>query len=167
MKLLKLLILVGILAAAYFGFLRDKYVQYPIDISLTNLEGQNLSVRLLGRSAHIVQFKRSGEAEVIEYRVDQLDSISKAKLAFLPNVRYRKSAGTSFGSATSETSDLHMQGMVEELEKFEMEMKLLRVKLKSQTNSVERNHVQREIDILDEKTNKLKYKIETRRAHSR
>lgn len=166
MKFLKFLIFVVFVAGAYFGFLRDKYIEYPINVSLANTDGKILSVRLLGRSERFVQFKKYGNDTVFDYRVDELSIVSKVKLVFLPNVRYTDPGGRSSVRGTSETSELHLQGMEKELAEYYIQVKLLISKHQSKVNPVKKAHVQHEIEILDEKIKKLKYKMDVHKARS-
>ncbi|HAV14416.1 MAG TPA: hypothetical protein DCX06_13135 [Opitutae bacterium] len=162
---LKIVLLIAIVAGGYFGVYRDKFLQYPYSVSLTNMDGEVLNVNLLGRSSRMVQFKKTGDQMLYEYPISKLNVVSKVKLTFYPNKLVRKSSSGS--SSGSDVSEMHLQGMNDEMERYVEQMKLLRVKLKSKSNPVERGHVQHEIDLLQEKINVLVYKMELHRSRSK
>ena len=166
MNFIKLLLLLAVIAAAYFGFLRDRYLSYPINTSVANLEGKILPVQMVGRTDRIIQFRKSGMDRVFTYAIDDLSVVSKAKIAFFPKASYQDPTRGPANSRTSETSELHMQGMEKEMADYNVKMRLLRAKLESMPSNVEKRQVFHEIKLLENKINVLKYKMEVHEAHS-
>jgi len=159
MNFLKFLAFLGIIAGTYFGFFRDNYIAYPIDLSLANVDGQVLSIHLLGRSDRFVQFRRHGVDRVFKYPISELSVVSKVKVIFLPNIRYIDLEEIPQGESGSSTSELHQQGMEQEIAELHLQLQLLDFKLESKPNPTEKKHVRHEIKILENKVDVLKYKM--------
>ena len=167
MKYIQLLVFLGVIAGGYFGFFRDRYISYPIDLSMANTEGQVLSVRLLGRTDQLVQFQKPGVDRVFNYSVSDLSAFSKVKLAFLPKVRHEGTLVERPNEGSRETSELHFKGMQKELAELSVQLELLDARLDSKTSKAEKDGVRHDIKLVKNKVEMLKYQMEVFEARSR
>ncbi len=153
------IVFIAIVAGAYFGFLRDRYIEYPIQTSLTNLEGEVISVWILGRDAHSIQLKKAGDAQFYDYPLNRLSWFSRAKVCFLPITRAPVS-GAAVVLESEEVSTMHLQGLEKRLVELTKEMKLLHYEFSSKASVLEKESVASKIEILQTRINKTRYELE-------
>lgn len=82
--LIRVFLLLIILAGAYFGFLRDRFVSYPINTTLTNKDGVSIPAKITSRSPSSVQFEKRGQSTLYTFEIEDLSLFSQAKLKILP-----------------------------------------------------------------------------------
>ncbi|MGJ8653335.1 MAG: hypothetical protein ACSHX8_08680 [Opitutaceae bacterium] len=170
MKVLKIVIFFVIVIGVCLVVLRVRLGDYPINMTLTNVDGEALSVTIVGRSDRNVQFQKAGGGQVFDFPMAKLDVVSNVKLAFLPKTTNGKMVqsqymGGGFTSSESEVSNLHYTGMQEQMDEFNVQLELLIAKYRTKTTAVERGHVLHEIRTLEIDINELQYKMELHQAH--
>lgn len=172
MKVLKVAVFIVIVAGVYFAFLRDRFIDYPIQMTLTNVDGEALSVYIIGRSERVVQFQKTGGSQVFDFSTSRLNTLSKVKLTFLPKTT--ESAGAEYtGGAEgeshngSEVSNMHLQGMQDKMQVYMDERARLEGEYRNIVPGASTSNVDAELRLLDLKISKLTKQMSEHAARAR
>lgn len=155
----QLILIVLALTAAYFFYVRDRYVHYPVEVSLADKENRNIEARVLWRNSQKVQFEKPGNSRLYFYEIDQLSYLSRIKLAFLPisktkPVRY-------FEDANKDLQGIHADGIRAEMQKIQSKINAIDAKARLTRSIVDANTYEGQIENLEIKLNNLSERLAT------
>jgi hypothetical protein len=151
--LIRLIILVALLLGAYFGYVRDRFIEYPIEMKLSSKNGASIQTRVQWRDSDSLQFEKVGSSILYSYKIEKLDWLSQAKLFFLPI-----SSGPKEDLFNNEDIDLqvvHAAGLDSEIDRLGKQLSRLKGRVGLRLPEAEQNTVKREIENLEIKIKEL------------
>lgn len=157
-----LLVLLIVCALGYFFFIRDRYVNYPISITVSDQQDRTVDARIIWRDATRIQFEKPSDSKSYFYDIDKLDMLSRAKILFLPisQVRAKNISGENGGKIQSNLNSVHLEGLRKELRTTNTKLENLKRLRQTSTSETEKNTFKRDIDLLERKLVEIEIRIQ-------
>lgn len=152
-----LLLLVALAAIVFLGLklykselnpesaLTTNLYEYPVDLELTNREGQALSVTLLARDSTHIQFKSKRTDTEFTYRIDQLNRASQKTVQLYPESSLQAVAQSGKSGLPKSTGDYYIEGIQNEIQKIDAKSQALEAQYNASKSKTERRTLKNEL----------------------
>ena len=160
MKSLLLLIILSVGVYATWGDYIAPVISrhFPREMLITNKDGDDISITLIRRDEKNVYFFKKGSPIVHSYEIAQLNFLSRCKVKLYP--RSSPKYITSKHKEGDDPAQMHLDSMYEEHKDRIKQLRLLNVKMEGAHSITTKQAIERDIETLTNKINKLIYKIE-------
>jgi|GEM_PF-4300084 len=150
------LLLLVVCALAYFFYVRDRYVDYPIAVTLTDQQKRSVDAQILWRDASRIQFEKPQDSRLYFYEIDQLSWWSRAKIVFLP-ISQAKAVGYM---KNNNIQRIHIDALKKEHSTKSAELAQLNLLAGTSLSTIETNTLERQIEALERKLAELEARIQ-------
>ena len=156
---MKPLLLILLLSAGVYATWYDYIApHFPREMTLTNKNGDDISVTLIRRDEKNVYFRREGGPILHLYEIAQLNFLSRCKVKLYP--RSQPKSVRSIDKERDDPAQMHLNSMYQEHVDRIKQLQLLNVKLNSVPSISTKQAIGHDIESLSAKINALIFRIE-------